>query len=258
VKIIGMIPARYGSTRLPAKALADICGKPMIQRVYERVCQASSLSEVLIATDDERIAAAVAGFGGRCEMTSPTHPSGTDRLAEVARRTDCDLIVNIQGDEPLIAPQAIDAAVQPFVTGQERFGTLARPLTTREEYEMPSLVKVVVDLRGYALYFSRATVPFFRLDPGQEIAADAPWQHPVTGVRALHHIGLYVYTKETLLWYAGLAPTPLEQTEKLEQLRALENGCPIRVVQVNYAPIGVDTPEDLECVRHLIESGAAS
>ena len=267
MKTVGMIPARYGSTRLEGKALADICGKPMIQHVYERTSQASGLDEVLIATDDPRIAEAVEAFGGRYEMTADTHQSGTDRLAEVARRVDCDLIVNIQGDEPMIEPAAIEAAVGPFLAGSgDRFGTIATPITEPREYEEPSTVKVVVDLSGYALYFSRAPIPHFRDggDWGQARVgtrlvasghvADATSRVPTGSAPQLplKHIGLYVYTRDTLLWYAALPPTPLERTEKLEQLRALENGCRIRVVQVDYSPIGVDTPEDLERVRALM------
>ena len=248
-----MIPARYASTRLEGKALADIAGKPMIQHVYERSAQAESLDDVLVATDDERIAQIVSGFGGRYEMTATTHRSGTDRLAEVAARTDCDVIVNIQGDEPMIEPEAIDAAVQPFLEGAgERFGTIATRISDIREHLEPSTVKVVVDQSGHALYFSRAPIPYFRLDHDEAWPADRSRQHPVSGVWPLKHIGLYAYTRETLLWYAGLEPTPLEQTEKLEQLRALENGCPIRVVEVDYSPIGVDTPEDLERVRHIM------
>lgn len=248
--VIGMIPARYASTRLEGKALAEIAGKPMIQHVYQRAARARLLDEVLVATDDPRIARAVAGFGGRCEMTSAEHQSGTDRLAEVAQRTDCDLIVNIQGDEPMIAPEAIDAALGPFLEAPgERFGTLATPITDPREHQEPSTVKVVVDPRGYALYFSRAPIPYFRdVDGGLAPTESGPG--PTTP--ALKHIGLYVYTKETLLWYASLPPTPLERTERLEQLRALENGCPVRVVVTDYSPVGVDTPEDLARVRALM------
>ncbi len=255
MKTLGMIPARYGSTRLAGKALLDIAGKPMIQHVYERAAAAAALDEVVVATDDERIARVVRGFGGRCEMTAATHPSGTDRLAEVARRVACDVIVNIQGDEPMIAPAAIDAAVAPLLADPpDRFATLATRITDLAEHLEPSTVKVVVDREGYALYFSRAPLPYFRLDGDEPWPPERPRQHPTSGTWPLKHIGLYVYTRETLLWYAGLAPTPLEQTEKLEQLRALENGCPIRVVEVDYSPIGVDTPADLERVRRLMAS----
>lgn len=249
-----MIPARYGSTRLEGKALADIAGKPMIQHVYERAANAACLDAVLIATDDPRIAAAVAAFGGRCEMTADRHQSGTDRLAEVARRLECDVVVNIQGDEPMIEPEAIEAAVKPFLAGApERFGTLATRITDAEEHLDPATVKVVVDAAGYALYFSRAPIPHFRLDTDDAPDAGAPRRHPESGLWPLKHIGLYVYTRETLLWFSALAPTPLERTERLEQLRALENGCRIRVVQVDYSPIGVDTPQDLARVRSIMQ-----
>ncbi|MEN6640850.1 MAG: 3-deoxy-manno-octulosonate cytidylyltransferase [Armatimonadia bacterium] len=251
MRIIGMIPARLASTRLPRKVLLDIAGKPMVQHVYERACQSQHLSEVVVATDNAEVFAAVEAFGGKVAMTSPDHASGTDRLAEVARNMECDLIVNLQGDEPLLRPEVIDAAVAPFLQEQGlRLGTVATPITTLEEHVEPSAVKVVVDQRGFALYFSRCPIPYFRLDAGQE-AGDSR-THPKSGLQPLKHIGLYVYTKETLLWMASLERTPLEITESLEQLRALENGCPIRVVTVDYSPIGVDTPEDLERVRELL------
>jgi 3-deoxy-manno-octulosonate cytidylyltransferase (CMP-KDO synthetase) len=256
MRIAAIIPTRYGSTRLPAKALADIAGKPLVQHVWERASEARQLHEVIIATDDERIAQVVRDFGGEAELTSPDHASGTDRIAEVARRRDCDLIVNIQGDEPLIPGSAIDAAIQPALDDPEvRMATLATPITHIDEWHESSAVKVVVDRAGYALYFSRAPIPYFRTDGGAACCEedDAP-RHPVSGVRPLKHIGLYVYTRETLLWFAGLARTPLEQTESLEQLRALENGCRIRVTEVDYSPIGVDTPEDLQRVRGIMES----
>jgi len=252
-RIVGMIPARLASTRLPNKVLLDLAGKPMVQHVYERACQSAHLSEVLIATDSPEVLAAVEAFGGRAAMTSPDHASGTDRLAEVARQTDCDLIVNLQGDEPLLRPDIIDAAIAPFLTETGlRLGTLATPITTPEEHLEPSAVKVVVSQQGFALYFSRCPIPYFRLDPGVTLDDTAPRVHPKSGLHPLKHIGLYVYTKETLLWMASLPRTPLEITESLEQLRALENGCPIRVVEVDYSPIGVDTPADLERVRKMM------
>lgn len=253
MRIVGLIPARLASTRLPGKVLLDLAGKPMVQHVYERARQSAHLSEVIIATDSPEVYAAVEGFGGKVAMTSPDHASGTDRLAEVARGLDCDLIVNLQGDEPLLRPEIIDAAIAPFLSEPGlRLGTIATPITTAQEHQEPSAVKVVVDRRGFALYFSRCPIPYFRLDPGMELAQDAPHTHPKSGLQPLKHIGLYVYTRATLLWMAGLERTPLEITESLEQLRALENGCPIRVVTVNYSPIGVDTPEDLERVRELL------
>ena len=237
---IGIIPAHYGSTRLEGKVLADIAGKPMIQHVYERACQAETLQDLLVATDDQRIMDIVAGFGGQVVMTSAEHKSGTDRVAEVAQDRACDVVINIQGDEPLIDPAAIDAAVQPFIADSSlAMSTLSTPIRSLRAHLDPSVVKVVVDADGFALYFSRAPVPFFRLD------TDAPWP--------LKHIGLYGYRRQTLLWLASLPPTPLEKTERLEQLRALENGCQIKVIEVDYSPIGVDTPEDLQRVRALLE-----
>lgn len=252
-RIVGLIPARLASARLPGKVLADLAGKPMVQHVYERACQSRLLAEVRVATDEPRVAAVVEGFGGQAVLTSPDHASGTDRLAEVARGLDCDLIVNLQGDEPLLRPEIIDAAIAPFLTEPGlRLGTLATPISTLEEHQQPSAVKVVCDQRGFALYFSRCPLPYFRLDPGEELPAEALRVHPRSGLAPLKHIGLYVYTRETLLWMAQLPRTPLEITESLEQLRALENGCPIRVVTVDYSPRGVDTPEDLERVRRLL------
>lgn len=254
MKAIGIIPARYAATRLPGKVLADIAGKPMVQHVYERACQAETLDKVLVATDDQRIMAAVEGFGGQAVMTSPEHQSGTDRLAEVAQQLDCEVVVNIQGDEPLIEPAAIDAAVAPFMTDPSlAMSTLATPITALEEHLDPSAVKVVVDQDGFALYFSRAPVPFFRLDTDALWPDNKPRQHPESGLWPLKHIGLYVYRRDALVWLASLPPTPLERTEKLEQLRALENGCRIKVITVDYSPIGVDTPQDLERVRAILE-----
>ena len=255
MRIAALIPARYASTRLDGKVLADIAGKPMVQHVYERTSQAGCFDTVAVATDDVRVVEAVRAFGGNVELTRPDHASGTDRIAEVAANTDYDLIVNVQGDEPLIDPQVITAAVEPFrhETGL-RIGTIATPITDTEEHLDPAAVKVVVDRHGFALYFSRAPIPYFRID-GPQPPSDAPRQHPC-GLWPLKHIGLYVYTRETLLWLADLPPTQLEQTEGLEQLRALENGCRIRVVQVDYSPIGVDTPQDLQIVREILEEKA--
>ncbi len=250
--VVGMIPARYASTRLPGKVLADLAGKPMIQRVYERCAEATLLDEVIVATDDERICAAVESFDGRVEMTDAGHCSGTDRLAEVASRHDCDIIVNVQGDEPMIDPRAIDAAVQPFIADEDlQMGTIATPIETLEEHLDPSTVKVVVDTDGWALYFSRAPIPYFRIDTATP-EPEMPRRHPLSGLLPMKHIGLYVYRREMLLWYAAQEASALEQTEGLEQLRVLEAGRRIRVVVVDYSPIGVDTPEDLEKVRELL------
>ncbi len=253
MRIVGMIPSRYASVRLPGKALADIAGKPMIQHVYERSARARILDAVVVATDDERIADAVRAFGGWVEMTSADHQSGTDRIAELARRIEADVIVNIQGDEVMIEPAAIEAAVAPFLDpSPPRMGTIATPIRSLAEHLNPSVVKVVVGRDGYALYFSRAPIPYFRVDDAPQWPQDKPRQHPRSGLWPLRHIGLYVYTRQTLLWFAGLPRSALEVTEGLEQLRALENGCPIRVVEVDYSPVAVDTREDLENVRRMI------
>ncbi|MFP3903483.1 MAG: 3-deoxy-manno-octulosonate cytidylyltransferase [Armatimonadota bacterium] len=248
MKVVAIIPARYESSRLPGKVLAEIAGRPMVQHVYDRACECECLDEVIVATDDERVEDAVCGFGGKCVMTRADHACGTDRIAEVAARADYDIIVNVQGDEPLIRPEVISAAVAPFMDEDSlRMGTVATPIVDEAEHLDPSAVKVVVDRSGFALYFSRAPIPYFRAED------DAGFQQRPDTARPLKHIGLYVYTTETVLWISSQPQTPLEQSEKLEQLRALENGCPIRVVEVNYSPVGVDTPADLQHVRKLME-----
>lgn len=240
-RTVGIIPARYASSRFPGKALAELAGKPMVQHVVERAARATLLDEVLVATDDERIAEAVRRFGGTACMTSPTHPSGTDRIAEVVRGLACDLVVNIQGDEPLIEPAVVDQAVAPLAEDATiLMGTLARPMGVEEAAD-PSKVKVVLDRQGFALYFSRSRIPYIRDD------TPPPSEQPY-----LLHMGLYVYRRETLLRLAGLPPTPLEERERLEQLRALENGIRIRVVTTPHHSFGVDTPADLERVRRMM------
>jgi len=254
VRVVGIIPARYEAVRLPGKVLADIAGRPMIEHVYQRASQAQSLDQLLVATDDERIAQVVRDFGGRAVMTSPQHKSGSDRIAEVAAKLECDVVVNIQGDEPLIEPAAIDALTRPFATVPElRMSTLATRLEDYSNQLKPSVVKVVVDKEGFALYFSRAPIPHFRLDSSAEWPDNRPRQHPQSGLWPLRHLGLYAYTRPTLLWLSSLPQTPLEVTEGLEQLRALENGCRIKVVEVEYQSISVDTPEDLELVQRMME-----
>ena len=236
--IVAIIPARYQSSRLPGKALADIAGYPMIEHVYRRASAAAAVSSVLVATDDERIRDAVRAFGGRVCMTSPAHPSGTDRLAEVAAGLSCDIVVNVQGDEPLLEPAMIDEAVGPMRADPAiAMSTLRRRIDDPAELHSPNVTKVVVDRDGYALYFSRAAIPFVR-----DGAPAAP---------AWRHIGLYVYRRDTLLRLARLAPTALERSEALEQLRALEHGIRILAVETQHDSIGVDTAEDLERVRRL-------
>lgn len=237
MRTIGIIPARYASTRLPGKPLADIWGKPLIQYVYEQARKAQSLSEVIVATDDERILEAVQSFGGKAMMTSPTHPSGTDRCAEIAQKVECDFVINIQGDEPLIPPSVIDEVARalwesPPDVPMSSACTIASP----EERENPNIVKVVMDKDNLALYFSRSPIPFLR--------------HPVA--TTFRHIGIYGYRKDFLLKFVSLPQTPLELSESLEQLRALEYGFKIKMVVVEYSPVGVDTPEDLERVREML------
>jgi len=238
--VIGIIPARYASTRFPGKPLANILGKPMIQHVYERASKAQTLQRVLVATDDRRVFDAVTSFGGEVVMTRADHPTGTDRLAEAARELDVDLVVNIQGDEPLIEPEVIDAATTPLIEDPSiPMSTLMSRVTDPADLDNPNVVKLVVDRHGFALYFSRARIPYVR-DAG------------ASRVTYYYHPGLYVYRKDFLLTYASLQPTPLEQAEKLEQLRALEHGYRIKVVETHHRPVGVDTPEDLEHVERLL------
>jgi len=220
---------------LPGKPLADIAGKPMIQRVYERACLARRPQQVLVATDHQLVYDAVRKFGGNVIMTSPDHPTGTDRLAEVAEHyPDVDVIINVQGDEPLIAPEIIDQLAGAFDNDPDlKMATLATVMDERE-YNMPSAVKVVTNLAGDALYFSRSLLPYPRVNIGQPV---------------YKHIGIYAYRRDFLLTYAKLPPTPLERTESLEQLRALEHGYRIKVLITDFKSIGVDTPEDLDRVN---------
>ncbi|PLX78961.1 MAG: 3-deoxy-manno-octulosonate cytidylyltransferase [Desulfuromonas sp.] len=245
MKVVAIIPARYASTRFPGKPLAQILGRPMIQWVWERTVRASLVSRTLVATDDSRIAEVVNGFGGEVVMTRPDHPSGTDRLAEVAQKVESDLFVNVQGDEPLIDPQIIDAAVQPLLANPEyEMGTLKSPISDQADYRNPNVVKVVTGLEGQALYFSRASIPFRR---DGKVDEETIGRLPV-----FRHIGLYVYRKEALLAYPTLPVSPLEGLEQLEQLRALENGWSIMTVTVDSESHGVDTPEDLQRIEELV------
>jgi 3-deoxy-manno-octulosonate cytidylyltransferase (CMP-KDO synthetase) len=243
--VIAVIPARFGSTRLPGKPLVDLAGKPMIQHVYERALNAELVNEVLVATDDERIFDSVRAFGGNAAMTPNTLQSGTDRIAHVARQLQgADLIVNVQGDEPLIPPAMIDEAVRPLIDDRSlTTGTLVRRVETVEELTSPHIPKVVLDREGSCLYFSRSPIPFGRdLSPSD-------WLRHHTYYR---HIGLYVFRRDFLLAFAKMPQSPLEQAEKLEQLRILENGFQIRAVITAYDSVSVDTPEDLERVRRMV------
>jgi 3-deoxy-manno-octulosonate cytidylyltransferase (CMP-KDO synthetase) len=243
-RILGVIPARFASSRFPGKALATIAGKPMIQHVFERSRRSRYLSDLLIATDDERIAAAARAFGAPVRMTRSDHPSGTDRVAEVASADPAEFIVNVQGDEPLIDPDAIDAAILAVVGDPDvSMGTLMKRISNPEEIVNPNVVKVVTDLNGRAIYFSRLPIPYARDE-----------QAGSSHMTRFKHIGLYVYRRQLLLGYSDLPVGPLEQAERLEQLRAIENGHSIRVVETEYDSLGVDTPEDFERVSGLFEA----
>jgi len=234
-----VIPARFSSTRLPGKPLADIAGKPMIQHVYERAVQAVRPFQVIVATDHQLVYDAVKAFGGEVMLTSADHPTGTDRLAEVARSfPEAEVIVNVQGDEPLIEPAVIDQMAAAFDGRPELPMVTMMTVMCPEEYHDPNAVKVVTDQQGYALYFSRSLIPYPRVKN---------FRAPV-----YKHIGLYAYRRDFLLEYAALSPTPLEQAESLEQLRVLEHGHRIKVLTTDHRFIGVDTPADLERVNALL------
>ena len=241
-QVILVIPARYGSTRLQAKPLADILGKPMIQWVYERSKRARGVARVVVATDDERIERPVRAFGGEVVMTSREIQSGTDRVAAVARELPGDIYVNVQGDEPLIEPSAIEAGIELVASGRFPIGTVMTPLRSKEELFDPSVVKVIADKTDRAVYFSRHPIPYSR--------GEVPAQGPFASYR---HVGLYVYTREALLQFTSLPPSALEKAEVLEQLRAMDQGIPIGIREVDFTSIGVDTPEDLEKVRRVLE-----
>lgn len=244
MRILGIIPARYASTRFPGKPLALIAGKSLIQRVVEQCRKAKSLSDVVVATDDARIAEAARSFC-RVEMTREDHPSGSDRIAEVAARCDCEAVVNIQGDEPLIEPAVIDAVAGALKS--DDMSTAATQIKDVAEYESPNVVKVVVNAAGRALYFSRRTIPYLCE------AASRSANEQLAAFPFLKHLGIYGYRRETLLRLVQFPVSPLENAEKLEQLRALDNGIQIAVVKVNYDSVGVDVPEDVKRVENLLK-----
>jgi 3-deoxy-manno-octulosonate cytidylyltransferase (CMP-KDO synthetase) len=265
-KIIAIIPARYGSTRFPGKSLALINGKPMIQWVYERTKQSRLVTRVIVATDDDRIAKAVSAFNGEAVMTSSSHPTGTDRIAEVAKKLDCTFVLNVQGDEPLVRPDMIDEAVAPLLNDPSiPMGTLCKKIGDRGEAFDPNVVKVVFDGKGFALYFSRAPIPWDRdswAGKNQESGVrsrelEVRCQKPITESHMYKHIGLYVYRREFLLSYTGMPQMPLETIEKLEQLRVLERGYKIKVVVTEHESFGVDIPGDLSKIQKLIDEGRA-
>jgi 3-deoxy-manno-octulosonate cytidylyltransferase (CMP-KDO synthetase) len=246
VTSVAVIPARYASTRFPGKPLAEIAGRPMIEHVYRRAADAPGIDAVVVATDDERVASAVERFGGIARMTGSHHRTGMDRIAEVARDLHCSIVVNVQGDEPLVDPSAISLMIDALRGDADlQMATLRTPIRLEEDYASPHVVKVVVGGNGDALYFSRAPIPFHRGGP----PADLPRQG---GIYAYKHLGLYAYRREFLIRLAALPQTALEQAESLEQLRALEHGHRIRAVETEHDSIGVDTPADLERVRQTI------
>ena len=240
MKVLCVIPARYASSRLPGKPLADIAGKPMIQRVYEQASKATRPQETVVATDNELVFAAVKAFGGNVVMTDVNHQSGTDRLAEVATKyPDVDVIVNVQGDEPLIPPTIIDLLVEAFDTDPDIAMATLKCLMDEDEYSNPAAVKVVTDINNNALYFSRSQIPYIR--------------NQISGMNIYKHIGIYAYKREFLMNFAAMQPSMLELTESLEQLRALENGYKIKVLPVEYQGVGVDTAEDLARVNEIFK-----
>jgi 3-deoxy-manno-octulosonate cytidylyltransferase (CMP-KDO synthetase) len=245
--ILTVVPARYASSRFPGKIIAPLAGKPLVLHAYERALEATMVGEVIIAADDQKVVDALKPYGANVVMTRNDHPCGTDRIAEVvANRPEVDLVVNVQGDEPLLAGEVIDATIQPLLDDPEVCMSTARVLiTTDEERANPNATKVVCDQRGRALYFSRECIPTVRDKANYPAPPPCHWCH----------LGLYVYRRDFLLEFAKMPPTPLEKLESLEQLRALENGFPIAVIDTTYEGIGVDTPEDLARVAKIMAEG---
>ena len=245
LKVLAVIPARYASERFPGKVIASLAGKPLVVHTYERTSRARLVSETVVATDDERVVQAVAPFGVKTVMTRSGHSTGTDRIAEVAEDSDADIIVNVQADEPLVEPSLIDSTIQPLLEDPDLpMATARHALHDPALIADPNCVKVVCDANHRALYFSRSPIPFLR-DSGHD---------PLTEAVYWQHIGLYVFRREFLLEYAKMRPTPLERYEKLEQLRALEHGYRIAVVDADAPCVGVDTPEDLERAEQVLEA----
>jgi len=236
-KAVAIIPARYGSTRFPGKALKELKGKAVILHVVEKALSCKTISDVIVATDDKRIFDAVTSAGFNARMTSDKHKSGTDRIAEVAEKLDAEIIVNIQGDEPMINPASVDSAVSALLEDESLNVATLAVVISEEEFENPHAVKVVTDKNGMALYFSRSPIPFKR--------------GKINNREMKKHLGLYAYRRKFLLEYAVLSPTKLEMAEELEQLRILENGIGIKVIKTNKDSIGIDTPEDLERAEEL-------
>lgn len=241
MKVVAVIPARYDSTRFRGKPLAVICGKPMVQWVYENAVKCNMIDRVIVATDNPGIADVVKGFGGEVCITASTHETGTDRIAEVSKDVDAQIIINVQGDEPLLPSEAIEEAVVPLLNDKTiLMGTLKTKIREKEDIANPDIVKVVTDSRDFALYFSRSPIPFIKSRGSDTVF--------------FRHIGLYVYRKDFLLKFTGLPQSPLEKAESLEQLRALEHGYNIKVKETDYYPVGVDVPDDVSRVEKLMKS----
>lgn len=246
MKFIGVIPARWASTRFPAKMIALIAGKPLIQRVVEQARRSKLLDEVIVATDDKRIADCVAAVGGRAVMTRPDHPSGTDRVAEVVRKIRCDIVVNIQGDEPLVSPTVIDQLARALARDRSASMATLAQAASAEDLDNANVVKMIVNRQGRAIYFSRHAIPYVR------DAANESMTERLKRFRFLKHPGMYAYRRDFLLKLVRLPPSPLELAERLEQLRVIENGYAIKVVETAHASIGVDTLEDVARVEALL------
>jgi len=259
MKAIGIIPARWKSSRFEGKVLASILGKPMIQHVWERAKESRMLDDLIIAADREEVIKAAQKFGGKAVYTSKDQPSGTDRITEVVNPIDVDVIVNIQGDEPLIHHAMIDSLTNALLEDREiPMATVIRRITKKEELLNPNVVKVVIDKDGYALYFSRSPIPYFRKEEEHHSILDvSSWflDHSFDAQKQIFykHIGIYAYTKDFLFTYTNLPKSKLEESEKLEQLRALENGYRIKTIETEFDTIGVDTPEDLKKVEEMLK-----
>ena len=244
-RTVAVIPARYGSTRFPGKPLAIIAGKPMVQWCYESTRKCKDLDDVVVATDDSRIADAVASFGGKAVMTSPNHQTGTDRIAEAVSGMDADLIINVQGDEPFIQPSQIKMLMQLFDDPSTQIGTLGKRFESIEAVENPNSPKIVTDQRGFALYFSRSVIPFIRGKAHEDWLGEYPF---------LKHLGVYAYRREVLAEVTQLPQSSLEKAESLEQLRWLQNGYRIRVGLTDVETVGIDTPEDLQRAEEFLKN----
>ncbi len=253
MKVVAVIPARWHSTRLKGKILADINGKPMVQHVWEKVKKAHLIDDVIIAVDKERVKKRVEAFGAKAVLTSPEQPSGSDRIAEVVNSMDADIVINVQADEPLIHPLMIDELAQVFeYEPKVQMATLIKRIHRVEEVNDPNVVKVVVDRKGFALYFSRSPIPSIarRLEENGKMHTEVDISN-----RYFKHIGLYSYTKDFLFTFTNLPKSTLEQEEKLEQLRVLEHGYRIKTIETRFDTVSVDTQEDLDYVRELMKNG---